>query len=48
MFADTEFLCDVIFVTSFVTDRITKIVTKFWIHIKRTDRPHGCHSHANY
>ena len=50
--ANTEFLCDIIFVTSFLQlsnfyviimmlhdlHKITKSVTKFWIHMKRTDR----------
>ena len=58
MSANTEFLCNIIFVTSFSNSHIiimmlpdlhkfTKIVTKFWIRIKRMDRSHKCAAETN-
>ena len=39
VFANTEFLCDV--------TELTKIVTNFWIRMKRTDRSHRCPADTN-
>ena len=41
-------VCDVIFCDIFsVAHKFSKIVTKFWIHIKRTDISHRCPADAN-
>ena len=61
MSANNEFLCDFIFMTSFLwhsysyvnimtlhdLHKITRFITKFGIHIKRTDRSHRCPANTN-
>ena len=45
--ANTEFLCDIIFDIISVMHKYSKIVIKFWIRIKRTDRLHRCPADTN-